>query len=219
MSILQNILQITASMKENSCKLIAVTKTRSITELQQVYDAGLRIFGENRVQEMQEKQPLLPDDIQWHLIGHLQSNKVKYIAPYVAMIHSVDSLDLLIEINKQAKKYNRIIDCLLQLYIATEETKFGLSYQEAEAILSAEILNTLQNINIVGVMGMASNTDNQVQVRQEFKSLKQAFDSLASKYASSNINLREVSMGMSGDYLIAIDEGSTLIRVGSAIFK
>jgi pyridoxal phosphate enzyme (YggS family) len=219
MSISQNILQITASMKENSCKLIAVTKTRSITELQQVYDAGLRIFGENRVQEMQEKQPLLPDDIQWHLIGHLQSNKVKYIAPYVAMIHSVDSLDLLIEINKQAKKYNRIIDCLLQLYIATEETKFGLSYQEAEAILSAEILNTLQNINIVGVMGMASNTDNQVQVRQEFKSLKQAFDNLASKYASSNINLREVSMGMSGDYLIAIDEGSTLIRVGSAIFK
>jgi hypothetical protein len=219
MSIAQNIIPITAALQGSNCQLVAVTKTRSVDELQSAYAVGLRLFGENRVQEMQEKQPLLPADIQWHLIGHLQTNKVKYIAPYVAMIHSVDSLALLQEINKQAKKYNRIIACLLQIFIATEETKFGLNEEEAEAILASELIKTFENINIVGFMGMASNTDNQNQVRTEFRSLKSIADTLSAKYHAFNINLTEISMGMSGDYAIAIEEGSTLIRVGSALFS
>ncbi|MEY3417712.1 MAG: hypothetical protein RL060_1824 [Bacteroidota bacterium] len=219
MSIAQNITSIVAALKGTQAKLVAVTKTRSVEELQQVYAAGLRLFGENRVQEMQEKQAQLPADVQWHLIGHLQSNKVKYIAPYVAMIHSVDSLDLLQEINKQAKKNNRIISCLLQIFIATEETKFGLNEAEAEAILASEEIKTLENIKIVGLMGMASNTDNQIQVRKEFQSLKRISDTLSTQFHAVNIDLSEISMGMSGDYAIAIEEGSTLIRVGSALFS
>ena len=219
MSIAQNISSILAALKGTTAKLVAVTKTRSVDELQEVYAAGLRIFGENRVQEMQEKQPQLPADVQWHLIGHLQTNKVKYIAPYVAMIHSVDSLDLLHEINKQAKKNNRIISCLLQIFIATEETKFGLNEAEAEAILASEDIKTLENIKIVGLMGMASNTDNQIQVRKEFQSLKRISDALSTQFHAVNIDLSEISMGMSGDYAIAIEEGSTLIRVGSALFS
>jgi pyridoxal phosphate enzyme (YggS family) len=219
MSIAQNISSILAALKGTAAKLVAVTKTRSVDELQEVYATGLRIFGENRVQEMQEKQPQLPADVQWHLIGHLQSNKVKYIAPYITMIHSVDSLDLLQEINKHAKKNNRIISCLLQIFIATEETKFGLSEAEAEAILASEDIKTLENIKIVGLMGMASNTDNQIQVRKEFQSLKRISDALSTKFHAVNIDLSEISMGMSGDYLMAIEEGSTLIRVGSALFS
>lgn len=219
MSIAQNISSILAALKGTAAKLVAVTKTRSVDELQEVYATGLRIFGENRVQEMQEKQPQLPTDVQWHLIGHLQSNKVKYIAPYITMIHSVDSLDLLQEINKHAKKNNRIISCLLQIFIATEETKFGLSEAEAEAILASEDIKTLENIKIVGLMGMASNTDNQIQVRKEFQSLKRISDALSTKFHAVNIDLSEISMGMSGDYLMAIEEGSTLIRVGSALFS
>lgn len=219
MSIAQNISSILAALKGTAAKLVAVTKTRSVDELQEVYATGLRIFGENRVQEMQEKQPQLPTDVQWHLIGHLQSNKVKYIAPYITMIHSVDSLDLLQEINKHAKKNNRIISCLLQIFIATEETKFGLSEAEAEAILASEDIKTLENIKIVGLMGMASNTDNQIQVRKEFQSLKRISDALSTKIHAVNIDLSEISMGMSGDYLMAIEEGSTLIRVGSALFS
>ena len=219
MSIAQNISSILAALKGTKAKLVAVTKTRSVDELQEVYAADLRIFGENRVQEMQEKQPQLPADVQWHLIGHLQSNKVKYIAPYITMIHSVDSLDLLQEINKQAKKNNRIISCLLQIFIATEETKFGLNEAEAEAILASEDIKTLENIKIVGLMGMASNTDNQIQVRKEFQSLKRISDALSTQFHAVNIDLSEISMGMSGDYAIAIEEGSTLIRVGSALFS
>lgn len=218
MSIAQNIASISKLLTGTNCKLVAVTKTRTVAELQETYDAGLRIFGENRVQEMQEKQPLLPADIQWHLIGHLQSNKVKYIASYVSMIHSVDSLELLQEINKQALKHNRTIDCLLQIFIATEETKFGLSRVEAKAILDSEELEAMNNVRIVGLMGMASNTDNQTQIRHEFKVLKQLFDELKSDYQSDKVHLTEISMGMSSDYPIAIEEGSTLIRVGSAIF-
>ncbi|MEY3416971.1 MAG: hypothetical protein RL060_1082 [Bacteroidota bacterium] len=218
-SIAQNLIPITAALQGRTCQLVAVTKTRTVAELQLAYAAGLRIFGENRVQEMQEKQPLLPLDIQWHLIGHLQTNKVKYIAPYVAMIHSVDSLALLQEINKQAQKNNRIIPCLLQIFIATEETKFGLNEAEAEAMLASEDVKTLANINIVGFMGMASNTDNQHQVRMEFRSLKTIAQTLSAKYHAFNIHLNEISMGMSGDYAIAIEEGSTLIRVGSALFS
>lgn len=219
MSIVGNITKINGVLENTPCKLVAVTKTRTVNELQEVYNAGLRIFGENRVQEMQEKYSQLPTDIQWHLIGHLQSNKVKYIAPYVTLIHSVDSLELLQEINKQASKNNRIIDCLLQVYIATEETKFGLDITELESILESDQIKSLNNIKIIGLMGMASNTDDKTQIRTEFKSLKNIFDKLVMKFKSSNVDLKEISMGMSGDYEIAIEEGSTLIRVGSAIFR
>jgi PLP dependent protein len=195
--------------------LIAVTKTHPVEKLMEVYDAGHKIFGENKVQELCEKQELLPKDIEWHLIGHLQSNKVKYIAPFVALIHSVDSFKLAEEINKQAKKNNRIIDCLLQVYIASEETKFGLDFNEAQLLLTSNELKQLSNIRIVGLMGMASNTNDVNQVRNEFKSLKQFFDTYNE---TSSVKLKVVSMGMSGDYQLAIEEGSTMIRVGSAIF-
>lgn len=198
-------------------RLIAVTKTKPVSMLQEAYNAGSRLFGENKVQEMAEKQPQLPADVQWHMIGHLQSNKVKYMAGFVTLIHSVDSLKLLQEINRQAAKHDRVIDCLLQIHIATEETKFGLSSDEAEALLNAPELEQLPNIRIIGLMGLASNTDDQGQVRQEFRGLKQLFDHLAT-IRRPMLDFRELSMGMSGDYLIAVEEGSTLVRVGSAIF-
>ena len=198
-------------------KLIAVTKTKPVALLQEAYDAGCRDFGENRVQEMAEKQPQLPADVRWHQIGHLQTNKVKYIAPFVALIHSVDSLSLLAEINKQAAKHGRVIDCLLQIFIAEEETKFGLSPDESFTLLQNPDLNALTNIRIVGLMGLATNTDNEAQVRQEFRGLKKLYDELAQQ-KRANVVFSELSMGMSGDYELAIDEGSTMIRVGSAIF-
>lgn len=198
-------------------KLIAVTKTKPVELLREAYDAGCRRFGENKVQEMADKQPQLPNDVEWHLIGHLQSNKVKYIAPFVALIHSVDSLKLLQEINKQAAKYNRVIDCLLQIYIADEETKFGLSASEAELLLNAPELNDMHNIRLIGLMGLATNTDDEAQVRQEFRGLKQLFNKLA-QFQHPQIQFQELSMGMSGDYHIALEEGSTMVRVGSAIF-
>lgn len=197
--------------------LVAVTKTHPIEKLMEVYTAGHTIFGENKVQEMCDKQALLPTDIQWHLIGHLQTNKVKYIAPFVTLIHSVDSLKLLVEIDKQAKKNNRIIDCLLQIYIANEDTKFGLDFKEAETLIKSSDLLALQNIKIVGLMGMASFTEDSAQVRNEFHSLKVFFDSIKSIH-SPQIDLHILSMGMSGDYKMAIEEGSTMVRVGSAIF-
>ena len=191
---------------------MAVSKFHPVEAIKQVYDAGQRIFGENRVQEMVEKKPQLPDDIEWHLIGTLQSNKVKYIAPFVSLIHSVDSPRLLTEIDKQAKKNNRTIDCLLEVFIAQEESKHGFSLQEADAFLSSTHAE-LSNIRIVGLMGMASNTTNQGQVHNEFKSLatlyKKYQDTLAFKY---------LSMGMTGDHIIAIEEGSNMVRIGSAIF-
>ena len=198
-------------------KLVAVTKTKPVALLQEAYDAGCRLFGENKVQEMADKQPQLPADVQWHLIGHLQTNKVKYIAPFVALIHSVDSLKLLQEINKQAAKRDRIIDCLLQIYIADEETKFGLSPDEAHALLTAPELDQLTNIGIAGLMGLATNTTDESQVRREFQGLKQLYDTFA-QIQRPMIRFHELSMGMSGDYRIAVEEGSTLIRVGSAIF-
>ncbi|MCU0468221.1 MAG: YggS family pyridoxal phosphate-dependent enzyme [Arcicella sp.] len=219
MTIAQNIEKINTSLAGTSARLIAVTKTKPIEDLQAAYDANCKTFGENKVQEMVQKWEVLPKDIEWHLIGHLQSNKVKYMAPFVAMIHSVDSLKLLQEIDKQALKNNRVIDCLLQIYIAKEETKFGLSEEEAHDILGSEVFKSMKNIRIIGVMGMATNTDNQEQVRIEFRGLKTFFDGLKAQYADTeNLQLREVSMGMSGDYLIAAEEGSTLVRVGSAIF-
>lgn len=219
MNIGQNLDTINQQLRGTSAKLIAVTKTKPIVDLQEAYNAGCKIFGENKVQEMVEKWEILPKDIQWHLIGHLQTNKVKYMASFVAMIHSVDSLKLLQEINKQAAKNERVIDCLLQIYIAQEDTKFGLSPEEAEELLDTDTFKNLNNIKIVGLMGMATNTDDQEQIRLEFRSLKTFFEKLkAERSETHNFQLKEISMGMSGDFLIAAEEGSTLVRVGSAIF-
>ena len=203
------------------CKLIAVTKTRSIAELQATYTAGILDFGENRVQEMVDKQPQLPADIRWHQIGHLQTNKVKYIAPFVHLIHSVDSFKLLKEINKEALKNNRTIPCLLQMYIAQEETKFGLDKQELEELLNNPELSSLKNIQIVGLMGMASFTENTAQIKTEFQSLKNIFEEVKTQKKgekAGNVDWQEISMGMSGDYLLAAQEGSTMVRVGSKIY-
>lgn len=221
MSIAQEITKIQTELSPYACNLIVVTKTRSIEELQSVHASGIRDFGENRVQEMVDKQAQLPSDIRWHQIGHLQSNKVKYIAPFIHLIHSVDSFALLKEINKQAEKHNRVIPCLLQMYIAQEETKFGLDENEAIAILQHPELTTLKHIQIVGLMGMATFTENEAQIQQEFKQLKSIFESFKSQALgldSNQVAWEEVSMGMSGDYLLAAQEGSTMVRVGSAIF-
>ncbi len=213
-----NLLHINNQLAGTNARLIAVTKTKPIEDLMEAYQAGYKTFGENRVQEMTAKWEVLPKDIEWHLIGHLQSNKVKYMAPFVSLIHSIDSLDLLKEVNKQAQKNNRVIDCLLQIYIAQEETKFGLSEVETVELLDSEDFKNLQNVRIVGVMGMATNTENAEQIRLEFKKLKHFFSYLKKKYHTQNIDWKEISMGMSGDYLIAVAEGATLVRVGSAIF-
>ena len=203
----------------NDVKLVAVSKTKPIKDIREAYDAGQRIFGENRVQEMVDKQELLPKDIKWHMIGHLQKNKVKYMAGFVDLIHGVDSMNTLKEINKQAKKHNRTINCLLQARIAKEETKFGLNFNEINHILNSEELNDLKNVNIVGLMGMATFTDDKNQIDEEFKSLKSFFDMLVDEnFKKTNINLKVLSMGMSGDFEIAIKNGSNMIRVGSAIF-
>ncbi len=214
---LQAIQEITSQLSPKA-RLIAVTKTKPIAVLQEAYDLGLRIFGENKVQEMTEKYELLPKDIAWHLIGHLQSNKVKFIAPYVAMIHSVDSFKLLQEINKEAKKCNRIVNCLLQIYIADEETKFGFSEKEVETLLQNGEIQQLEYVCIKGVMGMATNTTDLEKVRNEFKTLRLFFHKLETNFVGKNLQWYEISMGMSNDYQIALEEGSTLIRVGSAIF-
>lgn len=208
---------------QNFCKnkgvsLVAVSKTHPPERILAVYESGQRVFAENRAQELLEKYEVLPKDIQWHLIGHLQTNKVKYIAPFIAMIHSVDSLRLLEEINKQAGKNNRIIDCLLQFHIAVEETKFGLSEPEACALLDSPLFPKLLNIRICGVMGMASFSDDEHLVRSEFRQLHAIFSRLKQAYFADKPWFREISMGMSGDWEIAIAEGSTMIRVGSLIF-
>lgn len=215
-TIAQNIQEIEKKL-QNRARLIAVTKTKPVEMLEETYQTGFRRFGENKVQEMTAKHDILPKDIEWHMIGHLQSNKVKYIAPYVSMIHSVDQFKLLKEINKEGRKNDRVINCLLQIFIAQEETKFGLSETEATEILESAELASLKNIKIVGLMGMASNTDNDEQVRNEFRHLKTLFESFK-KYEKENVQMLELSMGMSGDYPVAVEEGSTLVRVGSAIF-
>ncbi|OYT11227.1 MAG: YggS family pyridoxal phosphate-dependent enzyme [Bacteroidetes bacterium 4572_112] len=199
-------------------RLVAVSKTKPIEDIQQAYDDGQRIFGENKALEMRDKAAALPDNIHWHFIGHLQRNKVKYIAPFVKLIHGVDSLKLLKEINKEALKNDRIISCLLQFHIASEETKFGLSLDEAVEMLSSEDYKAMKNIKITGVMGMASNTFDTDLVRAEFKHLLNLFQSIRYKFFLDNIFYREISMGMSNDYQIAVQEGSTLVRIGSSIF-
>lgn len=215
MSVTENYLSILYTIPTH-VTLVAVSKFQPVEALQKIYDAGQRIFGENRVQEMVDKKPQLPNDIQWHMIGTLQSNKIKYIAPFVNLIHSVDSLKLLAEIDKQARKNNRVIDCLLEVHIAQEESKHGFSLDEADEFLkNYELKITNYNsIRIVGLMGMATFTDNTEQVRQEFRSLATLFN----KYKASSLNLSILSMGMTNDYKIAIEEGSTMVRIGSAIF-
>ena len=213
MSISDNLNNIKKTLP-NSVALVAVSKTKPIEDIQEAYDAGQRVFGENKIQEMAAKYELLPKDIKWHMIGHLQSNKVKYMAHFVDLIHGVDSLKTLKEINKQATKHNRIIDCLLQARIAEEDTKFGLPFSEIEQILASNELKELQNINIIGLMAMASFTADETQVKNEFDSLKTFFN----KLITNNQQLTTLSIGMSGDYLVAIESGSTMVRVGSAIF-
>lgn len=222
MLIKKNIEKINNQLKNTHCKLIAVTKTKPVEDILEAYNSGLRRIGENKVQELVKKYETLPEHcrtgIEWHMIGHLQTNKVKYIAPFISYIHSVDSMKLLKEINKQAAKHNHIISCLLQIQIADEDTKFGLSFSEAEALLMEEEYFLLKNIVIAGLMGMATFTEDKDKIRREFKSLKNFFDRLKTLFFSANKDFKEISMGMSGDYKIAIEEGSTLIRVGSAIF-
>jgi len=227
MSIATNLLKIKSTLPSN-VTLVAVSKTKPVADLMEAYNAGQRIFGENKIQEMTEKWEQMPKDIQWHMIGHVQTNKVKFMAEYVSLIHGVDSLKLLQEINKQAQKHNRIIDCLLQIYIAEEETKFGLDETELNEILHfvQNDKNGMQNIRIVGLMGMATYTNNQNQIKKEFQHLKSIFDntnSLSHKLertgkAIVNYQLSIISMGMSGDYQLAIECGSTMVRIGSSIF-
>lgn len=211
-------LNIVKATVPSNVTLIAVSKTKPVSDLQEAYDAGQRIFGENKALEMRDKHQVLPADIQWHFIGHLQTNKIKYIAPFVTLIHAIDSLSLLEAVNKEAVKNNRVIDCLLQFHIAQEETKFGLDMEEARAMLESESFKNLNNINICGVMGMATFTDNADQVRNEFKNLKNIFETLKDNYFKGNDSFKEISMGMSDDYPIAIEEGATMVRVGSKIF-
>ncbi|MFA5298643.1 MAG: YggS family pyridoxal phosphate-dependent enzyme [Lutibacter sp.] len=216
MSIKQNLLNIKNALPEQ-VELIAVSKTKPVADILEAYEAGQRAFGENKIQEMVEKFDAMPKDIEWHMIGHLQRNKVKYMAPFVYLIHGVGSFKTLEEINKQALKHHRIINCLLEVKIAQEDTKFGLSFTETEQLLKSDELKNLKNVNISGLMGMASFTENNAIIKSEFNSLKSFFNSIQ-KYKLFNINPTVLSMGMSGDYKIAIEEGSTMIRVGSAIF-
>ena len=202
----------------DNVRLVAVSKTKPVELIQEAYDAGQRIFGENKALEMRDKHAVLPDNIHWHFIGHLQTNKVKYIAPFVKMIHAVDSFKLLKEINKQAAKHDRIISCLLQFHIASEDTKFGMSTEEAYELLNNPERKELKNIRITGVMGMASNTFDTELVRQEFAYLRDIFQNVRFDFFLGDIFFREISMGMSGDFMIAAQEGSTLVRIGSSIF-
>ena len=199
-------------------RLVAVSKLQPVSALKEAYDAGQRLFGENKVQELVFKHSNLPPDIAWHFIGHLQTNKVKYLAPFISLIHSIDSLNLFKEVNKEAKKNSRVIDCLLQFHIATEETKFGLNIDEARGLLDSDDYKAMKNIRITGVMGMGSFSDDQILVRSEFKGLYKCFNTLKESYFNHSESFEIISMGMSGDYLIAIEEGSTMIRLGTSIF-
>lgn len=218
MPIKTNLDQVKRSFVNPDCQLIAVSKTKPLADLQEAYEAGIRDFGENKVQEIQAKQPEMPEDTRWHMIGHLQSNKIKYIAPYVYLIHGVDSFKLLVEIDKQGKKIDRSIPVLLQIHIATEESKFGFDPAELQEMVQSEAFLALSHVTIRGLMGMASFTENVEQVRDEFKGLKALFEALNQQALPSFMELTELSMGMSGDYKIAQEEGSTMVRIGSAIF-
>ncbi len=218
MNINKNITEIQNILTPSECKLVAISKTKPIETIQEAYDAGQRLFGENKVQELVSKHEELPKDIEWHMVGHLQSNKVKYLASFVSLIHSIDSHKLLKEVNKQGAKHNRVVNCLIQIHIAEESTKFGFTEAEAVDLLNSEEIGDLAHVRIVGLMGMATNTTNMEQVRTEFSRLKNFFDKLRGLVLSSNISMQELSMGMTSDYKIAIEEGSTMVRIGSAIF-
>lgn len=206
------------SLRSRGVTLVAVSKTHPVEQILEIYRRGQRDFGENRVQELLQKAPLLPADIRWHLIGHLQTNKVRYIAPFIHMIHSVDSLRLLEEIEKQAQKANRVIDCLLQFHIAEEKTKFGLSEAEVEALLQSPQYRAMRHVRLCGVMGMATMTDSAEKIRAEFRHLRSIFERLRTTYFAEAPHFREISMGMSSDWEIAVEEGSTMVRIGSLIF-
>lgn len=218
MDIKANLLAVKKTFINEDCLLVAVSKTKPIPDLKEAYQAGIRDFGENKVQELQTKQPEMPDDVKWHMIGHLQSNKVKYIASFVHLIHGVDSFKLLKEINKQGKKINRIIPVLLQIHIAEEETKFGFDKNELDEMLSNIDFVNLTHVKIQGLMGMATFTEDMNKVRKEFRNLKNLFEELKNLQLPAFVQLDDISMGMSGDYLIAQEEGSTIVRIGSAIF-
>src|ERR1700753_1448368 len=218
MSIADNINRLKKETGPAKVTLIAVSKTKPAEEIMEAYDAGQRLFGENMVQELVDKYEKLPKDIQWHLIGHLQSNKVKYIAPFISMVQSVDSLKLLEEINKHAEKNNRVIDCLLQAYIADEETKYGLGFDELIELLRSEDVAQFKNVRIRGLMGIATNTDNEKQIKEEFYELKTFFDGIKLSYFRNDSYFDTLSMGMSSDYKIAIEQGSNMVRLGSTIF-
>ena len=216
MSIAENLSTVKKSLE--NCHLIAVSKTKPNEDLMEAYEAGQRALGENKVQELTDKEAALPKDIEWHMIGHLQRNKVKYIAPFVHLIHSVDSVRLLKEINKQGKKIDRVGPVLLQIHIAEEENKYGLDEVELHELLSSDVFKEMNHIEVQGLMGMATFTDDSEKIRREFKGLKRLFDKTAEQYNDEKLNLKELSMGMSGDYEIAIQEGSTMVRIGSKIF-
>lgn len=213
----ENLKELSRKVPQN-VQVVAVTKTRADREVMEAYASGHRAFGENKVQEIREKQPRLPNDIQWHFIGHLQTNKVKYIAPFVDLIHSADRLKVLKEINKQAARFQRIIPCLLQFHIAEEESKFGFSMEEVEAMLNSSSFPAMKNIRLDGVMGMATFTTDMDKIRREFRQLKGYYNQLKEKYFANTPHFKEISMGMTNDYSVAIEEGSTMVRIGSAIF-
>ena len=216
-SISKNISLLKIELPSSVC-LVAVSKTKPVSDIEIAYNAGQKIFGENRVQELLKKKDLLPSDIKWHLIGHLQTNKIKYIVPFISMIQSVDSFKLLVNIDSEAQKINRVVDCLLQIHIAKEETKFGFSMCELSDFLQKEDVTMFKNIRICGVMGMATFTYDTAQVRKEFSFLRNCFKSLKDNFFKSSIDFTQISMGMSGDYKLAIEEGSTMVRIGSLIF-
>lgn len=217
MNISENLKKLKSELPE-SVSLVAVSKTRTLDEIMEAYNSGQRIFGENKVQEMESKWPEMPKDVEWHMIGHLQRNKVKYMAPFVSLVHAVDSLRLLKEINKEAKKNERVIKCLLQIKIAEEDSKFGMDKTDAINLLTSEDYKKLQNIKVVGLMGMATFTEDEKQVSNEFSKLKRIFDEFQNQSKEFGTEFSILSMGMSGDYKLAIENGSTMVRIGSAIF-
>lgn len=216
MSIAANLNSIKAELPKTVC-LVAVSKTKPLADLKEAYEAGQRVFGENKIQEMTEKSELLPKDIEWHMIGHVQDNKIKYMAPYVSMVHGMDKPKRLVALNKEAEKVNRVIDCLIQVHIAEEETKFGFDEQEAVELFKSDLLGKFPFLRIRGLMGMATFTEDVNQVRNEFKNLRKLYDTIRTNYFSQSY-FDTLSMGMSGDYQIAIEEGSTMVRIGSSIF-
>lgn len=218
MSVISDQIKIITETLPDGVELVAVSKFHPVEALKEAYDAGQRIFGESRVQEISQKRLLMPDDVQWHFIGHLQTNKVRQLVPYVSLIHSVDSIKLLESINAESARIGKVVDVLLQLHVAQEETKFGFTCEDCVDLVGKGVLDWLPNVRVCGVMGMATNTDDMGKVREEFKSIKNVFDTLKQRYFADKPYFKEISMGMSDDYHIAMEEGSTLVRIGTTIF-